>query len=106
MSHTDGGGRSTQSARASGGDMKGALTPPKKGSPPPLAWLIIGLLLVLGALAFLMSRGEREPVRPGPSMPTAAGDESNAIVEPATVPPPARTTGPSGGPAAPVTPTE
>ena len=106
MSHTDSGDRSGRSARASGGDLQGAAPKPRRGGPPPLAWLVIGLLLVIGAITFLTTRGAREPVRPGPSMPTAQGDEANAVVDPATAPPPARTTGPSGGPAAPVTPTE
>ena len=101
MSHTDGGGRSTRSARDSGGDMKGALPKPRKGGPPPLAWLIIGLLLVMGLIAFFTARGSREPVRPGPSMPTADAGADGALVDPATVPPPAPAAAPIGPQTAP-----
>ena len=95
MSHTDGGGRSTRSARESGGDMQGAAPKPRKGGPPPLAWLIIGLLLVIGAVAWLSTSGSRAPVRDGPAMPTgASGDE--VVVEAPSVPAPAPTAPPTG----------
>ena len=101
MSHTDGGGRSGQSARASGGDMKGALPERRKGGPPPLAWLIIGLLLVIGAIAFFTTRGSREPVRPGPSMPMTDTGGAEAPVDPAAAPPPAPAAAPIGPQTAP-----
>lgn len=77
----------------SGGDAQGAAPKPRKGGPPPLAWLIIGLLVVIALVAFLTVDGGREPVRPGPTMPMDV-PEAPARVDPAPVPGPA--TGPSG----------
>lgn len=96
--------RTGRSARTSGGDMQGAAPKPRKGGPPPLAWLIIGLLVVLGLIAFLTVDRGREAVGEGPTAPMDL-PEAAAAVQPAPLPDVAPTTGPSGGPAAPATPT-
>ena len=102
MSHTDGGGggRSTRSARESGGDMQGAAPKPRKGGPPPLAWLIIGLLLVIGLVAWLTTNGSRAPVRDGPNMPVDT-PQDEAVVERGTVPDVAPAAAPIGPQTAP-----
>ena len=87
----------------SGGDAQGAAPKPRKGGPPPLAWLIIGLLLVIGTIAFLTVDRGRDPVRPGPTMPMDL-PEAPAVIEPAPLPAIAPSTGPSGGPAQPASP--
>ena len=60
----------------------------KKGGPPPLAWLIVGLLLVIGAWFLLNRDGAMEPASGGPAMPVDSRNEPT-VVEPAVTPGPA-----------------
>ena len=49
---------------------------------PPLAWIIVGLLVLIAAAAFFSQDGVRN------TMPVEA-DDATAVVDPATVPAPA-----------------
>jgi hypothetical protein len=88
----------------SGGDAQGALPKPRRGGPPPLAWLIIGLLLVIGTIAFLTVDRGRDPVRPGPTMPMDLPEAPRGDRAGPAACDPAPSTGRSGGPAQPASP--
>lgn len=55
---------------------------------PPLAWLVIGALLVIGLIALFGNNGVDRPPSGGAAMPIDMPD-APAVPDPAPIPPPA-----------------
>ena len=55
---------------------------------PPLAWLVIGALLVIGLIALFGNNGSMQPPSGGPNMPVDMPD-APAVPDPAPIPAPA-----------------
>ena len=61
----------------------------KGGGLPPLAWIIIALVIVFGVIAFFTANGaNRGGTGEGPAMPIDTPDQP-AVVDPAPLPAPA-----------------